>query len=52
MILPRFYPIFDSTAWLERALPLGVKLVQLRLKDMHSAVLRAEMYTRAQPAAR
>ncbi|MCD1627877.1 MAG: thiamine phosphate synthase [Paracoccaceae bacterium] len=43
MILPRFYPIFDSTAWLERALPLGVKLVQLRLKDMHSAVLRAEI---------
>lgn len=43
MILPRFYPIFDSAAWLERALPLGVKLVQLRLKEMGSAALRAEI---------
>lgn len=33
MTLPRFYPIFDSVQWLERALPLGVKLVQLRIKD-------------------
>lgn len=33
MTLPRFYPIFDSTAWLGRALPLGVRLVQLRIKD-------------------
>lgn len=30
---PRFYPIFDHADWLERALPLGVKLVQLRIKD-------------------
>lgn len=43
MILPRFYPIFDSAAWLDRALPLGVKLVQLRLKDMDDAALRAEI---------
>ena len=43
MTLPRFYPIFDSAAWLERALPLGVKLVQLRLKDMDDAALRAEI---------
>jgi len=34
MILPRFYPIFDSVSWLERALPLGVELVQLRIKDV------------------
>ena len=33
MRLDRFYPIFDSVAWLERMLPLGVKLVQLRIKD-------------------
>jgi thiamine-phosphate pyrophosphorylase len=45
MMLPRFYPIFDSAAWLERALPLGVKLVQLRLKDMDAAALRAEIRT-------
>ena len=43
MTLPRFYRIFDSAAWLERALPLGVKLVQLRLKDMDDAALRAEI---------
>jgi thiamine-phosphate pyrophosphorylase len=42
-MLPRFYPIFDSAAWLERALPLGVKLVQLRLKDRDDAALRAEI---------
>ncbi len=43
MTLPRFYPIFDSADWLERALPLGVKLVQLRLKEMDNAALRAEI---------
>lgn len=32
-MLDRFYPIFDDAAWLPRALPLGVRLVQLRLKD-------------------
>jgi thiamine-phosphate pyrophosphorylase len=43
MMLPRFYPIFDSASWLDRALPMGVKLVQLRLKDMDDAALRAEI---------
>lgn len=33
MKLDPFYPIFDSADWLERVLPLGVKLVQLRVKD-------------------
>ncbi|SDH11656.1 thiamine phosphate synthase [Pelagibacterium luteolum] len=33
MTLDRFYPIFDDVSWLERMLQLGVKLVQLRLKD-------------------
>lgn len=33
MTLDRFYPIFDHPNWLERALPLGVKLVQLRAKN-------------------
>ena len=42
-MLPRFYPIFDSTAWLDRALPLGVKLVQLRIKDTPPERLRAEI---------
>ncbi len=39
MTLPRFYPIFDDPAWLPRALPLGVRLFQLRLKDLPEAVL-------------
>jgi thiamine-phosphate pyrophosphorylase len=36
----RFYPIFDSPGWLERTLPLGVKLVQLRIKDQPEEALR------------
>ena len=32
-----FYPIFDSADWLARMLPLGVKLVQLRVKDRSEA---------------
>lgn len=43
MTLPRFYPIFDDVAWLDRALPLGVKLVQLRLKDMPEETLRDQV---------
>lgn len=40
MTLDRFYPIFDHPDWLERALPLGVKLVQMRIKDCDEATLR------------
>lgn len=40
MKLDRFYPIFDGVEWLERMLPLGVKLVQLRIKDMPEPNLR------------
>ena len=40
MSLDRFYPIFDDLSWLRRMLPLGVKLVQLRLKDRSEADLR------------
>jgi thiamine-phosphate pyrophosphorylase len=43
MNLPRFYPIFDSADWLERALPLGVKFVQLRIKDRDPDALRLDM---------
>lgn len=43
MTLPRFYPIFDSLAWLERALPLGVTLVQLRMKDRAPEALRRDI---------
>ncbi|WP_212522792.1 thiamine phosphate synthase [Actibacterium sp. MT2.3-13A] len=43
MTLDRFYPIFDSVDWLARALPLGVRLVQLRVKDRPESELRAEI---------
>ena len=33
MILDKFYPIFEKTEWLEKLLPVGIKLVQLRIKD-------------------
>lgn len=51
MTLDRFYPIFDSLAWLERTLPLGVKLVQLRVKDMPEPELRP-LVARAQALCR
>lgn len=41
MTLDRFYPVFDDVSWLDRMLPLGVKLVQLRIKDRPEADLRA-----------
>jgi len=40
MTLDRFYPIFDHSDWLKRMLPLGIKLVQLRVKDQPDAVVR------------
>jgi thiamine-phosphate pyrophosphorylase len=43
MSLDRFYPIFDHTDWLERMLPLGIKLVQLRIKDQPDAVVREQI---------
>ncbi|MTH96288.1 thiamine phosphate synthase [Roseibium sp. RKSG952] len=43
MKLPRFYPVFDHTGWLRRTLPLGVKLVQLRIKDQSAETVRAEI---------
>lgn len=45
MKLTPFYPILDSTAWLRRLLPEGVKLVQLRVKDRSESELRDEVRT-------
>lgn len=42
-VLDPFYLIVDSCAWLERLLPCGVKLVQLRIKDRLEADLRLEI---------
>lgn len=41
MKLDPFYLIVDSAEWIERLVPLGVKLVQLRMKDGTDAELRA-----------
>ncbi len=43
MTLDRFYPIFDHSDWLRRMLPLGVKLVQLRIKDVPDEVVREQI---------
>jgi len=43
MTLDRFYPIFDNSDWLCRMLPLGMKLVQLRIKDQPEGVIRDEI---------
>jgi len=43
MKLPRVYPIVDSAAWIGRLAPLGVRLVQLRLKERTAAEVRAEV---------
>ena len=40
MTLDPFYLIVDSAAWIERLVPLGVKLVQLRIKDRPLAEIR------------
>jgi len=46
MILDRFYPIFDNADWFARMIPRGVKLAQLRAKDLPDDQLRNEL-TRA-----
>ena len=43
MTLDRFYPIFDHSDWLRRMLPLGIKLVQLRVKDQPDAAVRDQI---------
>lgn len=43
MNLPRFYPVFDDVRWLERMVPLGVKLVQLRIKDTPRDEIKAQL---------
>ncbi len=43
MRLDPFYLIVDSADWIARLVPLGVKLVQLRVKDRSEAYLRQEI---------
>ena len=43
MKLPRFYQIVDDAKWLERLLPFGLKLVQLRIKDQPTQFIRSQI---------
>lgn len=42
-LLDRFYPIVPDLAWMERLVPLGVRTVQLRLKDASPAEVRRQI---------
>ncbi|WP_421700158.1 thiamine phosphate synthase [Ancylobacter sp.] len=52
MKLDPFYLIVDRASWLPRLLPQGVKLLQLRAKDMDEAELRREIATAREVCAR
>jgi thiamine-phosphate pyrophosphorylase len=43
MTLARVYPVVDSAEWIGRLLPLGVRLVQLRIKVGSAAQVRGEI---------
>jgi thiamine-phosphate pyrophosphorylase len=43
MTLDRFYPIFDSATYVERLAPMGIRLVQLRLKNLTDSEIRHEI---------
>jgi thiamine-phosphate pyrophosphorylase len=40
---PRFYPIVDSAAWVERLVRLGARFIQLRIKDALPDVVRTQV---------
>lgn len=37
------YPVVDDVSWIERLLPLGIKTIQLRIKDPQQADLEAQV---------
>ncbi|QRI62198.1 thiamine phosphate synthase [Shinella sp. PSBB067] len=43
MKLDPFYLIVDSSGWIERLVPVGIRLVQLRMKDVPEDRLRSEI---------
>lgn len=45
MSLPRCYPVVESSQWFARLLPVGVKLMQLRVKDQSTEQVRSEIRT-------
>lgn len=46
------YPIVDRATWVERLLPLGVKTIQLRIKDLTGEALDREVRTAVEIARR
>ena len=40
---PRFYPVLPSLDWIERLAPLGIKVVQLRLKEASEAEIKRQI---------
>ncbi len=42
-MIDRFYPVLPDITWLERLVPLGVRFVQLRLKDAPQPRVRAQI---------
>lgn len=48
MKLDPFYLIIDDAAWLARLLPMGVRLVQLRIKDQPEPVVHAQVVSALQ----
>ncbi len=43
MHLSKFYPIFPSVDWIKRLVPLGIKTVQLRIKDEPKDVISGQI---------
>jgi len=43
MRLDRVYPVVPDVAWVRRLLPLGVRLIQLRIKDRAAEEIRNEV---------
>jgi len=52
MALARVYPIVDSAAWVSRLVPLGARLIQLRIKEQPQEVVRAEIRAAARVCTR
>ena len=42
-MLHKFYPVLPDIGWLERLVPLGVKTVQLRLKDADAREIKRQI---------
>ncbi len=42
-VLPRFCPIVDSALWVERLIPCGARLIQIRIEDRADEHIRTEV---------